>query len=86
MSWQITKAFEKKAQKLCRKNPGLKQILAKQFKLFSQNPRHPSLKLHKLLGKRSFQFTIWITADLRAISIVKDDKYIFFDLVTHDEY
>jgi mRNA-degrading endonuclease YafQ of YafQ-DinJ toxin-antitoxin module len=86
MNWQITTAFEKKAQKLCHKNPNLRQILAKQFKLFSQSPQHPSLKLHKLQGKRSFQYAIWITADLRALSVVKDDRYIFFDLVTHNEY
>lgn len=86
MSFSLTNAFTKKVKKLCQKNAGLNQELAKQFSLFQQNPLHPSLKLHKLQGKRSVQYAIWIKGDLRALCIKEKDDYIFFDLVTHDEY
>ena len=89
MDIELTDLFKKKAQKLIQKDPTLSSILKKQFNLFKSNPLYPSLHLHKLQGKRSEQYAIKIKSDLRALSIKsKDSKdtYIFFDLVTHDEY
>ena len=86
MNFRLTLSFENKARKLCQKNPRLRLDLAKQFKLFQINPRHPSLKLHRLKGKRSSQYAIWIQGDLRALCIEENGLYIFLDLVTHDEY
>ena len=86
MNFSLTLAFQKKAQKLCRRDRSLRQALAKQFALFQENHQHPSLKLHKLKGKRSEQYAIWILGDLRALGIKSDQEYIFFDLVTHDKY
>ncbi len=86
MNFYLTKFFRKKALKLCRKDPLLKNELSKQFSLFQQNHFHPSLRLHKLKGKRSEQFTIWIAGDIRALSIKDGDSYVFFDLISHDDY
>lgn len=86
MNFSVTESFQKKAQKLCKKKPQLRQSLAKQFALFQEDHRHPSLKLHKLKGKRSEQYAIWIIGDLRALGVKAKDTYVFFDLVTHDEY
>ena len=89
MDIELTDLFKKKSQKLIQKDPTLSSILKKQFNLFKSNPLYPSLHLHKLQGKRSEQYAIKIKSDLRALSIKsKDSKdtYIFFDLVTHDEY
>ncbi|MBA3724603.1 MAG: plasmid stabilization protein [Candidatus Levybacteria bacterium] len=89
MNIEFTDAFKKKLQQVNRKNPQLKLSLKKQFNLFRINPFHPSLRLHKLKGMRSEQYAIWIKGDLRALSIkstTNTDTYIFFDLVTHDEY
>jgi len=89
MDIELTDLFKKKAQKLIQKDPTMSSILKKQFNLFKSNPLYPSLHLHKLQGKRSEQYAIKIKSDLRALSIKsKDSKdtYIFFDLVTHDEY
>lgn len=86
MNFSITQSFQKKAQKPCRKDSQLRRVLAKQFSLFQENHQHPSLKLHKLKGKRSEQYSIWIIGDLRALSIRDGEEYIFFDLVHHDEY
>jgi phage anti-repressor protein len=86
MNFFVTQAFQKKAQKLCRKDRRLRLQLAKQFSIFKKNHRHPSLKLHKLQGKRTEQYSIWIIGNLRAIGIKTDNDYVFFDLITHDQY
>ncbi|OGV96452.1 hypothetical protein A2W24_00605 [Microgenomates group bacterium RBG_16_45_19] len=89
MDIELTNFFKKKAQKLIKKDPSLNSALKKQINLFRSNPFYPSLHLHKLQGKRSEQYAIKIKSDLRALSIKsmdKKDTYIFFDLVTHDEY
>lgn len=86
MNFHLTDSFQKKAKKLCKKDPKLKSKLTKQFLIFQKNSEHLSLKLHKLKGRRSKQYSIWIKDDLRALSIKDGDTYIFFDLVTHDQY
>lgn len=89
MKIELTDSFKKKAQKLTKKDSALKLTLKKQFNLFKSNPFYPPLHLHKLQGKRSEQYSIKIKSDLRALSIKsgnKKDTYIFFDLITHDEY
>jgi mRNA-degrading endonuclease YafQ of YafQ-DinJ toxin-antitoxin module len=86
MNFSLTINFQKKAQKLCKKDSQLRKALTKQFILFKKNHLHPSLKLHKLKGKRSEQYAIWIIGDLRALGIKEGDNYIFFDLVSHDQY
>lgn len=89
MNIEFTDSFKKKTQQLGRKNPQFKTVLKKQLSLFKLNPFHPSLRLHKLKGSRSEQYAMWIKGDLRALSIksrTHKDTYIFFDLVTHDEY
>lgn len=86
MNFSLTQGFQKKAQKLCKRDSQLRQALVKQFTLFQEDHLHPSLKLHKLKGKRSEQYAIWIIGDLRALSIKSEEEYIFFDLVNHDQY
>lgn len=82
----VTKTFQRQVRKRVNKDPSLKRALAKQFKLFRFNPRYPSLKLHKLKGQRSEQFSVWIKDDLRALAVKDGSDYIFFELVTHDRY
>ena len=87
MNFKLTASFKRKSKKLIKKDPGLRKIFAKQFRLFNSNPEHPSLKLHKLKGKRSEQYAMWLKGDLRAISIRNKKRvYLFFDLISHDEY
>ena len=86
MNFHLTDSFQKKAKKLCKKDSQLKLALTRQFSIFQKNYQHPSLKLHKLKGKRSEQYAIWIKGDLRALGIKDSEMYIFFDLVTHYQY
>lgn len=86
MTIRFSHNFLKKAKKLAHHQPNLKLRIKRQCDLFLQNPRHPGLRLHKLKGKRSVQYAIWIEGDIRALAIHDGDMFLFFDLVTHDEY
>ncbi len=89
MNIEFTETFEKKTAQLIKKNQQLRIVFKKQFNLFAINPFYPSLRLHKLQGKRSEQYALWITGDLSALGVKsksKENTYVFFDIVTHDEY
>ncbi len=86
MTIYFTTSFQKKASKLIEGDLQLQKKLKKQFKIFQQNPHHLGLRLHKLKGKRSEQYAIWIESNLRALAIKDEETYTFFDLVTHDQY
>lgn len=86
MTIYFTTNFQKKVDKLSKKQHTIPIQLKKQLSLFQQNPIHMGLRLHKLRGKRTEQYAIWILDDLRALAIKEGNTYIFFDLVTHDEY
>jgi len=82
----FTDGFNKQARKLCRKNTALRKQLAKQFEIFSLGHYNPTIRLHKLKGKRSTQYAIFIESDLRAIAVKDGNTYVFFELATHDTY
>jgi len=78
--------FAKKLKRKTKKNHNLKAKLVKQINLLLQNIQHPSLKVHKLKGKRKEDYSFWIEDDLRIIFKIIEDTIIFTDLITHDEY
>lgn len=86
MKLDFTNSFKRKTKKLFKKDPQIRFEFNKQFSFFQKNQEHPSLKLHKLKGRRSGQYAIWIRGDLRALGIKDGNKFIFFDLVKHDKY
>jgi len=86
MNIYFSSRFIKKSKQLIKKDKSLKDSLDTQISLFITNPNHPSLKLHKLKGKRSKQLAIWIKGDLRTLCIKNVNDLIFIDLIKHDEY
>lgn len=86
MNFHLTESFQDKVRKLCKKDAQLRNAFKKQFSLFQNNEKHPSLKLHKLQGKRSKQYAIWIKGDLRALYTKESGQCVFFDLIDHDQY
>lgn len=81
-----TAGFKRKVKKLIKRYPPLRNKLKVQFKQLQLDPTHPGLRFHKLKGERSEQYAMWIYGDLRALAIKDEDNYIFFDILTHDEY
>lgn len=71
------------------KQPKLFQKIKKQLLLFSQNPKHPSLRLHKLKGELRDTWSISITKELRMIFYFRLKNHqksaVFIDIGTHDQ-
>ena len=86
MNIKTTTYFDKNLSKKIRKNPQLKAKVKKQIELLRDNLRHPSLKLHKLTGKRAQEYSFWIEGNLRITFVIIDNVILFTDIITHDEY
>ncbi len=78
--------FDKKLKKLVSKNPKLEFSVCKQLELLKENINYPSLRLHKLKGRRSDSFSIWIEANIRVVFGFKNGSIVLEDIVTHDQY
>jgi len=78
--------FKKKLKKRITKNNLLKRKVGKQLKLLVLYFKHPSLKTHKLKGKRANEYAIWIEGDLRITLILEDNTILLTDFIKHDEY
>lgn len=73
-----------KLQKIKRKNLKLFNKIHKQLTLFKQNPRHRSLRLHKITREVKNVWSISVDRNIRMLYI--DDQYIYFiDIGTHNE-
>ena len=68
-----------------KKNPQLLKKIHKQIQLFKENPKHPSLRTHKLQGDLSNSWSITIERNIRMIYYVSNNKIVFFQMGTHDE-
>lgn len=78
--------FKKRLKKNLSKNPKLLAKVSKQLKLLRQDIAYPSLKTHKLQGKRTDEYAIWIAGDIRITFVVRESLYLLTDILTHDEY
>jgi addiction module RelE/StbE family toxin len=63
--------------------------IVKQLHLFQIDPKHPSLRLHKLKGSLQESWSISIEKNVRMLfyySKIEDEKQaVFFDIGTHDQ-
>lgn len=67
-------------------NRKLGQKINKQLKIFSQDPRHPSLRTHKLLGNLTNSWSISIDRNFRLVyTILPDGEAYFYKFGTHGE-
>ncbi len=86
MRLKTTARFDGRLSKRLAKNSGLKKRVSKQLKMLVVNQNHPSLRLHKLEGKRASEFAIWIEGDVRITFQKIGDVLLLTDIITHDEY
>lgn len=76
---------------LNKKDKKLVTRIEKQIKLFESNPKHPSLRTHKLTGKIGNRWSISINRSLRMVYIVIEDQQkgestaYFVALGTHNQ-
>ncbi len=86
MNLHYTNHFKRRLRQRFKKKPSLKKKVIAQLNLLLENPGAPSLRLHKLKGKRINQYSIWIEANLRITFIKEKQTYILTDVLTHDQY
>lgn len=81
-----TESYIKKAQKFFRKQPNLLKQYQKCLELLELNPKHPSLRLHKLSGKLNNLYAVSINISYRIILelLIIEEKIIPIDLGSHD--
>ncbi len=76
--------FQKKLRLINHRDQKLSLKIQKQLKLFQVDPRHPSLRRHKLKGELKNVWSLSIDRGFRLL-FVEDEEYYFFDLGEHGE-
>lgn len=89
MKFELTKRLKKKIKEINKKQPLLSKRIQKQLSIFQENPRHPSLRTHKLSGTLENMRSVSVDKNFRmTYRIAKEageDVVIFSDIGTHDE-
>ena len=62
--------------------PEIKLAARKQYRLWKDNPRHPSLQFKKV----GPFWSVRITEDYRSLALLRNDIYHWFWIGAHDEY
>lgn len=84
---KLTEEFQRKTLKFFKRHPDAFERYKKTMVLLSENPFHPSLRLHKLQGKKSDYHSVSITMSYRMIIefMITENEIIPLDIGTHDE-
>ncbi len=82
-----TDSYIRRAGKFIKKHPELLSQYEKTLKLLELNPKHPSLRLHKLYGKLSelYSVSINISYQISLVFIIEADRIIPVDIGTHEK-
>ena len=81
----LTASYERKHKKLIKKNFKLRDNIKQKLQVFQKNQKHPSLRLHKLSGKKIEEWSISITDSIRVIFQYIPEGIVLTDIGTHDE-
>lgn len=85
MHYTFSTEVQRQLKEINKKDQKLSKKIYKQLSLFLQNPRHPSLRIHKLSGKIKNQYSISITSGFRMTYFLAEGKAHFTKIGTHDE-
>jgi addiction module RelE/StbE family toxin len=86
MNAKFSVALQRELEKIQQKDSKLFERIGKQIALFEENPKHPSLRTHKLSGTLNNMWSISITMSIRMVYILLDkEDALFVKIGTHDE-
>lgn len=86
MKYRFSSEVTSQLREIKRKNKTLFLRIQKQLNTFSFDPKHPSLRTHKLSGTHKNVWSITITMQIRMLYIIISPTEIFFvDMGTHDK-
>ncbi|MBI4036234.1 plasmid stabilization protein [Candidatus Daviesbacteria bacterium] len=85
MQIRLDGKLQKELEVLSKKDLKLFKKVQKQLNLFADNPKHKSLRVHKLSGELENMRSISITKSIRMSYLQNGNEAYFFDIGTHDE-
>jgi addiction module RelE/StbE family toxin len=85
MKYRFVPEFSEKLTSLSKRDKKTFTKVHKQIALFLTNPKHPSLRTHKLKGNLGKSWSISVDSDYRIIYEWEGDIVVFFDFGTHKE-
>lgn len=85
MQVKLSDKVQSQLEEIKKKDKKLAQRIEKQLILFSSNPKHLSLRIHKLSGKLKNLYSISITSGFRMIYVLSGNEAYFTKIGTHDE-
>jgi len=86
MKAKFSPFVQKGVAQIYKKDKRLAEKIQQQILLFESNPRHPSLRLHKLSGTLDNMWSLSITMSIRMVyRLTNKETAYFVDIGTHDE-
>ena len=85
MQIKSTEIFDKKYEKIYRANSKIGSSVDAKVSLLLENPRHPSLRLHKITRAGIGAWSISVNMKLRLIFVYRDYGILLVDIGDHDE-
>lgn len=83
MKLVATSRFDRELGRLLKKQPMVAPRVEKTLKLLSVNPRHPSLRLHKVSSKGAH--SVSVNMRLRIVFFDKGDERFLLRIGAHEE-
>ncbi|MBU2632719.1 type II toxin-antitoxin system mRNA interferase toxin, RelE/StbE family [Patescibacteria group bacterium] len=84
MKIQYHKEFKKNYKKRIAPYPKLEKQFQTQLKKLLKNSKDPSLRDHKLIGKKKNFRSFSVTGDIRAIYIIYKNNIWLYDIGSHN--
>jgi addiction module RelE/StbE family toxin len=78
-----SKKYQRQLKKLVKKSPRIKPKITKTLHLLSEDPKHSSLRTHKLSGKNAW--SISVTMDIRILIGIRGNRIYLLEIGAHDE-
>lgn len=85
MNFFFSSGYVKAYRKIIKKKPHLHKKVKEKLRILKQNPRHPSLKLHKLESGPYKNWSISIEKDIRILFSYVKNGIVLVDIGKHDE-
>ncbi|MBI5620952.1 plasmid stabilization protein [Candidatus Gottesmanbacteria bacterium] len=79
----VTRRFDREIDRLVKKRLDIAKRVEKTLALFSSNPHHPSLRLHKI--SRDGVYSLSVDMDLRILVLWEDDQSTLLRIGTHKD-
>lgn len=82
MNLIATSRFDRELDRLVKKRLDIAKRVNKTLRLFSLNPHHPSLRLHKISHD---MYSLSIDMNMRILILWEDDQVFLLRIGTHEE-